>query len=137
MRYLLDTHLVLWAADRPDKLGPALELASGGERLLSAASAWELAIKQARGKLHLGMPVSDFFRRSLAELRAQVVDITASHAAAVEHLPDVHRDPFDRLLVAQAQELGATLSRPTGRWARTDPSCRWSRRRFSRPRPPG
>ena len=109
MRYLLDTHLMLWAADSPERLGPALEPVLSNERLFSAASAWELAIKQARGKLRLGMPVADFFRRSLAELGAQAVDITVDHAAAVEHLPDVHRDPFDRLLVAQAQQLGATL----------------------------
>ena len=109
MTFLLDTHLILWAADQPERLAPVLDLASSQDRLLSAASAWELAIKQSRGKLVLGMSVSDFFRRSAIELGGTVVDVTASHAAAVEHLPHVHRDPFDRLLVAQATELGATL----------------------------
>ena len=109
MRFLLDTHLILWAADRPQRLEPAMELVRQGERLLSAASAWELAVKQGRGRLDLGMSVSEFFRRSLFELAARAVDISASHAAAVEHLPHLHRDPFDRLLVVQAAQLGATL----------------------------
>ena len=109
MRFLLDTHLILWAADRPERLGPVLALASDGERLLSAASAWELGIKQGRGKIDLGMSVAEFFRQSLVELRARAVDVTPDHAAEVEHLPDVHRDPFDRLLVVQARQLGATL----------------------------
>jgi PIN domain nuclease of toxin-antitoxin system len=109
VRYLFDTHLILWGADRPERLGPALERTSEGERLLSAASAWELAIKQGLGKLDLGMPVSDFFRRSLIELGARAVEVTVGHASAVEHLPAVHRDPFDRLLVAQASLLDATL----------------------------
>lgn len=109
MKYLLDTHLILWGANQPERLGPALALATGGERLISAASAWELGIKQGRGKIDLGMSVSEFFRRSLIELRARAVDVTSEHAAAVEHLPHVHRDPFDRLLVVQARQIGATL----------------------------
>jgi PIN domain nuclease of toxin-antitoxin system len=110
VKLLLDTHVLLWAATTPDRLGSAEQLVRDAElRLLSAASAWELAIKQGLGKVDLGMPVGAWMERALRELLARPLDISVDHAAAVEQLPSHHRDPFDRLLVVQAQQEGAVL----------------------------
>ncbi len=110
MKVLLDTHVLLWAATTPERLGTDLRLiADADSRLLSAVCVWELAIKQRLGKLSVGADVRTWTRRVSRELALEQLPITADHAAAVEHLPDVHRDPFDRLLVAQAVAEGALL----------------------------
>jgi PIN domain nuclease of toxin-antitoxin system len=109
MRVLLDTHVLLWAATAPERLGSHLELLSTAERLLSVASVWELAVKQALGKVDLGMPVGAWVTRAVAALSTQILEIKVEHAAAVEHLPPLHRDPFDRMLVAQAGQENAVL----------------------------
>ena len=110
MRVLLDTHALVWAATTPERLGSsATLLADADVRLVSAVSIWELAIKQRLGKLSLGSDVRTWMRRVTSELVLDHLPVTADHAAAVEHLPDVHRDPFDRLLVAQAVAEGAVL----------------------------
>ncbi|MGY1693826.1 MULTISPECIES: type II toxin-antitoxin system VapC family toxin [unclassified Geodermatophilus] len=110
MRVLLDTHVLVWAATTPERLGAATDLVAGAERrLISAVCVWELAIKQGLGKLTLGSDVRTWTRRVAAELALDHLPVTAEHAAAVEHLPDLHRDPFDRLLVAQAVAEGAVL----------------------------
>ena len=110
MRLLLDTHVLLWAASAPERLGSAEQLLSTAERrLVSAASSWELAIKQGMGRLDLGTDVRSWVPRALRELQAELLSITGDHAAAVEHLPSIHRDPFDRLLVAQSQLEGMVL----------------------------
>ena len=110
MRILLDTHVLLWAASTPERLGASQQdLSCAEQRLISAASAWELAIKKSLGKLDLATDVCSWLHRAVRELRAQSLSITGDHAAAVEHLPPVHRDPFDRLLVAQAIHEGAVL----------------------------
>jgi PIN domain nuclease of toxin-antitoxin system len=110
VKLLLDTHVLLWAAATPDRLGSAEQLVRDAEvRLLSAASAWELAIKQGLGKVDLGMPVGAWMERALRELSAWPLDVSVGHAAAVEQLPSHHRDLVDRLLVAQAKQEGAVL----------------------------
>ncbi|HMA46557.1 MAG TPA: type II toxin-antitoxin system VapC family toxin [Frankiaceae bacterium] len=110
MKILLDTHVLLWAASSPERLGPWQQnVLDAEQRLLSAASVWELAIKQGLGKLDLRVDVQAWVRRAVEELYLQPLDITADHAAAVEHLPAVHRDPFDRVLVAQARSERAVL----------------------------
>ncbi|SHN77016.1 PIN domain nuclease, a component of toxin-antitoxin system (PIN domain) [Geodermatophilus obscurus] len=110
MRVLLDTHVLIWASTAPERLGAAEQLlADADARLLSAVSIWELAIKQRLGKLSVGPDVRTWTRRVTSELVLDHLPVTADHAAAVEHLPDVHRDPFDRLLVAQAVAEGAVL----------------------------
>lgn len=110
MNVLLDTNVVLWAAATPERLGSATSLVRDApRRLVSAASVWELAIKQHLGKLTLGGDVRSWVARAVRELSLDRLDITFAHAAAVEHLPDVHRDPFDRLLVAQARSEGVVL----------------------------
>ncbi|RBY83042.1 PIN domain nuclease [Geodermatophilus sp. TF02-6] len=110
MRLLLDTHVLVWAAAVPERLGAAGQLvADADRRLVSAVSVWELAIKQHLGKLSVGSDVRTWTRRMTTELALEHLPVSAEHAAAVEHLPDVHRDPFDRLLVAQAVAEGAVL----------------------------
>lgn len=104
MRLLLDTHVALWAlTDDPRLSQRARALIADPENdvLVSAASVWEVAIKHALGRGD--MPISgdqalDWFRQA----GYQLLPIAPEHAAAVEHLPDHHRDPFDRMLVAQA-----------------------------------
>lgn len=109
MRILLDTHVLLWAATAPERLGDALELLREGERLVSVASVWELAIKQDLDKIDLGQPAGAWVRFASIELGASLLAITAEHAAGVEGLPPIHRDPFDRLLVSQARSERVTL----------------------------
>ncbi len=111
MRLLLDTHLILWTAENSDKLSqPARSLIadSRNEVFFSAVSIWEIAIKRA-------LQCPDFVSnpRSLREglLRAGYVELTltAEHGAAIDALPPIHRDPFDRILIAQATVEGLTL----------------------------
>ena len=110
MRFLLDTHVLVWAATTPERLGSDLAVVEDADRrIVSAVCVWELAIKQRLGKLSLGSDVRTWVRRVTSELVLDHLPVTADHAAAVEHLPDVHRDPFDRLLVAQAVAEGAVL----------------------------
>jgi PIN domain nuclease of toxin-antitoxin system len=105
----MDTHVLLWAASAPERLGSSTDALQTADRLISVASVWELAIKQGLGKVDLGMPVARWIHRAATELAAQILDISAAHAAAVEQLPPIHRDPFDRLLVVQASLEGAIL----------------------------
>jgi PIN domain nuclease of toxin-antitoxin system len=110
VRVLLDTHVLVWAATTPERLGADLAVVEDADRrIVSAVCVWELAIKQRLGKLSLGSDVRTWMRRVTSELVLEHLPVTADHAAAVEHLPDVHRDPFDRLLVAQAVAEGAVL----------------------------
>ena len=110
MRVLLDTHVLVWVTHQSVRLGSARQLvADADHRLMWAVSVWELAIKQRLGKLSVGSDVRTWTRRVTRELVLDHLPVTAEHAAAVEHLPDVHRDPFDRLLVAQAVAEEAVL----------------------------
>lgn len=108
-RYLLDTNVVIWLllGDR-SALSPGVAEAIArptSEPLVSAASVWEIAIKTSLGKL----TIDDSWPRALTRLDVTHLPVTAEHAAHVQHLPWHHRDPFDRLLVAQAEVEGATL----------------------------
>lgn len=104
MNLLLDTHVFLWAVDNNPNLSPAArEAIVGGSNIvyISAATAWEISIKRTIGKLKI--PESDY----LEELRLHrflPLSITTEHALAVENLPPHHKDPFDRMLIAQALE---------------------------------
>lgn len=111
MRLLLDTHVFLWLNAVPERLGGALaELEDSRNRLVvSAASSWEIAIKHARGRLALPDPPERYVPDLIRRIGAQPLAIEHAHALAVASLPSLHRDPFDRLLVAQARLIDATL----------------------------
>ncbi len=105
MRILLDTHCWLWLCAEPERFSKATlaELADPEtERLLSAASVWEIVIKHGLGKLPLPVAPGDFVPSRLVLTRTDVLDISAAHALRIADLPDHHRDPFDRMIVAQA-----------------------------------
>ena len=104
-RFLLDTHVLLWAAAHSARLSPAARaILEEPENILywSAISTAELAVKASIGKLRLPGPVHAFVDRHVRKLGLQRLPLEDPHAAMVEKLPLHHRDPFDRLLVAQA-----------------------------------
>lgn len=106
MRILLDTQCWLWMALAPHRFSAsarALVETMDHELYLSAASAWEIAIKHALGKLRLPEPPARYVPSRLDALRTEALAIEHSHALHVAALPPHHRDPFDRLLIAQAQ----------------------------------
>ena len=111
MKLLLDTHLILWAASSPERLPrKALDLLSDNENELffSAANLWEITIKNGLGRADFKVDVS-VLRRGLLDNGYNEIAITSQHAIAVSGLQDIHRDPFDRVLVAQAITEGITL----------------------------
>lgn len=111
MRLLLDTHLLLWAAEKPIRLSDAarkLMNDGGNDLMFSAASFWEIAIKRGLGR-------SDFqvdprlLRRGLLDNDYTELQVGSDHAIAIDSLPLLHKDPFDRILIAQAMVEGITL----------------------------
>ena len=111
MRLLLDTHLLVWAMGSPQRLpaglAPMLE-DPGQVPVFSVASLWELVIKQALGRPDFSVQPA-LLRRALLDEGWQELPIEAHHALAVATLPPLHRDPFDRLLLAQANAEGLLL----------------------------
>lgn len=106
MKYLVDTSVLIQSLISKPKLNQkALNLLAddSSELYFSAASSWEITIKSATGKLVLPEPPSEFVTRAMRLMSVQGLDITHIHAFALEALPNHHRDPFDRMLVAQAQ----------------------------------
>jgi PIN domain nuclease of toxin-antitoxin system len=102
LRLLLDTHVLLWSLDEPERLGPDAAAAlrePGLATVISVATLWEIAIKRTLGQLRAPENLPELLLRMGHEL----LDIRVEHAWRVQALPPHHRDPFDRLLVAQAQ----------------------------------
>ena len=112
MRLLLDTHAFLWAAADPERLARPARAAiedAGNDVYVSAAVAWEIAVKASLGKVTLPGDPSSWFPARVRSLGFQPLPILPEHALALNALPAHHRDPFDRLLVAQAQLEGLYL----------------------------
>jgi PIN domain nuclease of toxin-antitoxin system len=111
VRLLLDTHVFLWLNTDPERLGDRLRVVedAGNDLLVSAASAWEIAIKHSVGKLALPETPERYVPSRVRALGAETVGVEQAHALGVASLPPLHRDPFDRLLVAQARSIGATI----------------------------
>jgi PIN domain nuclease of toxin-antitoxin system len=106
MRILLDSHVFLWWVGGERRLPAKLRRAIGSSRsecFLSYASVWEMAIKSSLGKLRLPVPVGKFVAEQCEVNGFTLLPLSLPHIVAVERLPMHHRDPFDRLLVAQAQ----------------------------------
>lgn len=111
MKYLLDTHLLLWAAHAPERLSAkALAVFNdpGHELLFSAASIWEVAIKTSLARDDFRVDVR-LFRRGLLDNGYQELAISSAHATYLDTLSALHKDPFDRMLVAQATAEGILL----------------------------
>jgi PIN domain nuclease of toxin-antitoxin system len=111
MNLLIDTHLILWAASDPDRLSEEarqLLLDSANELYYSAASLWEVTIKRTLGRSDFQVDPRRLWRM-LPVNGYRELPIAGEHAIAVEALPLLHKDPFDRLLLAQARVEGLTL----------------------------
>ena len=111
MKLLLDTHLLLWAAGQPERLSASARRLINDKRnelLFSAASLWEVAIKRGLGRDDFKVDAR-LLRRGLLDNGYHELPIISDHVVAIESLPPIHRDPFDRLLVAQATVEGVTL----------------------------
>jgi PIN domain nuclease of toxin-antitoxin system len=111
MKLLLDTHVLLWAAGQPNRLpAAALKLIDNpaNELLFSAASVWEVAIKRSLGRTDFQVDPR-LLRRGLLDNRYSELPVLSEHVVAIDSLPPIHKDPFDRLLVAQATVEGITL----------------------------
>lgn len=111
MKLLLDTHLLLWAAGTPKRVPAAARRLiedTGNTLLFSAASLWEIAIKRGLGRADFQVDAR-LLRRGLLDNGYEELPITSEHAVFIESLPDIHKDPFDRILVAQATVEGIAL----------------------------
>ncbi|MGQ0743192.1 MAG: type II toxin-antitoxin system VapC family toxin [Acidimicrobiales bacterium] len=104
----MDSHVLIWALADHDELTPSLRSAlvdPTNDIVVSAASVWEIRIKQALGRLDAPPDLTD----AIAQTRFRALPISFEHAVAAADLPPLHRDPFDRMLVAQAQAENLTL----------------------------
>ena len=111
MKLLLDTHLLLWAAFQPDRISPdtrALLEDPGNELLFSTVSLWEVAIKRGLGRADFTVDPR-LLRRGLLDNDYTELTISSQHAVTIDTLPPIHKDPFDRMLVAQSMVEGITL----------------------------
>lgn len=111
MRLLLDTHIFLWLQTDPARLGDHLSLVESRRTrlLLSAVSSWEIAIKHSLGRLPLPESPERYVPDRMRAIDARGLPIQHSHALAASSLPPLHRDPFDRMLIAQAGVLGVSI----------------------------
>jgi len=111
MKLLLDTQLLLWAAGQPERLSPdanKLLQSPQNDLLFSAASLWEIAIKRSLGREDFRVEPR-LLRRGLLDNGYTELAISSQHAVSIDSLPPLHKDPFDRLLLAQAMVEGVTL----------------------------
>jgi PIN domain nuclease of toxin-antitoxin system len=111
MKLLLDTHLLLWAAGEPRRLPKQARILidnPDNELLFSAASLWEVVIKRGLGREDFAVDAR-LLRRGLLDNGYSELPIVSEHVVAIDSLPPIHKDPFDRILVAQATVEGVTL----------------------------
>ena len=107
--FLLDTNALIWALADPDRLTTSANRAiRKGPNVLSVASYWEVVIKSQKGTLRIADPVA-WWNRTLEQLTADVLSILPPHITAMTSLPQIHKDPFDRILIAQTAAEGLTL----------------------------
>lgn len=111
MKLLLDTHILLWAAEEPERLSAKARRFLRDEQnqlLFSGASLWEIAVKRGLGRKDFQVDPR-LLRRGLLDNGYFELPILSDHVVAIDDLPPIHKDPFDRLLVAQATVEGVTL----------------------------
>ena len=112
-RLLLDTHTFLWWDSAPGRLSPtvlALCRDPAVVLFLSLVSLWEIQIKSSLGKLPLALPLAEIIRNQQSQHGLQLLPVTVEHIYALQSLPIHHKDPFDRLLIAQALTEGLPLA---------------------------
>jgi PIN domain nuclease of toxin-antitoxin system len=112
VKLLADTHVVLWSATAPGRIGEEARAAiedGGNDLFMSVVTAWEIAIKQSLGKLDLPKPAEKWLPEVIRRTGFEVADLSLAAALRVRGLDWHHRDPFDRLLIAQALENGHTV----------------------------
>jgi PIN domain nuclease of toxin-antitoxin system len=129
LRLLVDTHCWLWYLLAPERLNPqAQEILRepGNEIFFSVASIWEIVVKFALGKLELPLPPSEYIPNRIATLGHQSLPIRQDHVIRIESLPLHHRDPFDRILVAQAQVESLPLLTADGALTAYDVTVLWA-----------
>jgi len=127
-RLLLDTHTFLWWDSAPDRLSATvLSLCRDPSVVLflSLVSLWEIQIKSGLGKLPLALPLAEIVRDQQARHGLQLLPIRPAHIFALESLPPHHRDPFDRLLIAQARTEGLPLASADGLFSLYPVSLVW------------
>ena len=128
MRFLLDTCTFLWMASAEERLSErarSLLVDSDNHVFLSAVSSWEMAIKAEAGKLSIEDPTESFVQTALSTKGIEPLAVTHAHAWRTASLPRHHRDPFDRLLVAQAQVERLVLLTPDRAFAKYDVEAVW------------
>ncbi len=128
MRILLDTHALLWWDDDPTKLSDTARAAIEEETntvFISVVNAWEIQIKVQLGKLGLTKPLSDIIQTQQATNGFELLPVGLSHVFALDRLPFHHKDPFDRLLIAQAIHEDLTLISNDARFSRYPATVLW------------
>ncbi len=112
MSPLVDSHTLVWSTDDPSKLSPVAASAlrdPSNDIFISAATLWEVSIKVGLGKLAIARPYRDWMKKTIADLGAVVLPIAIEYADVQASLPHHHRDPFDRMLIAQALVEGIPI----------------------------
>jgi len=129
VRYLLDTHALLWLRANDPRLSrkkwSARLLGKPDEVGVSIAVLWEITIKRSLGKLDFDGSISEFARSMVERLGFRILQVDASHLERLESLEFHHRDPFDRLMIAQALELNATCVTQDRSWSRYPVRVDW------------
>jgi PIN domain nuclease of toxin-antitoxin system len=128
MRLVLDTHVLLWWHDQPARLTEAAYGAisdPGNEVFLSVVNGWEIQIKAQLDKLTLSKPLRVLFQEELATNGFRLLPVTLEHVYALDSFPLHRRDPFDRLLIAQAHQEGLTLVTHDPKFAAYSISLLW------------
>lgn len=112
MRVLLDSHALIWYVDQDhllSKVAHSTITDASNDLSISAATIWEVAIKTGLRKMSLSLPYHAWMTKAIFDLRLSILPVTLEYADVQSRLPDHHRDPFDRLLVAQAQVEGIPI----------------------------
>ncbi len=112
MKLLLDSHAFIWWDENPSRLGPVANRACfdpANELVLSVASVWEIQIKVMLAKLRLGKPLRQMVADQVQRNGLEILPVNLEHALSLDSLPSLHKDPFDRLLIAQAIAENCTL----------------------------
>ena len=128
MRLLLDTHTLLWAVNDDPRLSEHARVLledTGNDSFLSIASLWEIVIKVTIGKLDLGSSFDSFVVDKVASKNVTLLSIKEAHLSRLTTLPLHHRDPFDRLIIAQAMEENLTLLSKDERFPAYDVQVLW------------